>query len=67
MKLRLSSCGCEARPAKGGCARAGSEPGNGRGTQSSILPPYAAILTSTHGLFVAIGLALAKGSQVGDG
>jgi len=34
---------------------------------SSIRPPYAAILTSTHGRFVAIGLALARGSQGGDG
>ena len=31
MKLRLSSSGCEARPARGEPARAGSEPGDGHG------------------------------------
>ena len=31
MKLRSSSSGCEIRPARGEPARAGSEPGDGRG------------------------------------
>jgi len=34
MKLRLSSSGWEARPAKGEPARAGSEPGDGRGNET---------------------------------
>jgi hypothetical protein len=34
MKLRLSSCGCEARPAKGEPARTGSEPGDGLGNEA---------------------------------
>ena len=34
MKLRLSSCGCETRPAKGEPARAGSEPGDGLGNEA---------------------------------
>jgi hypothetical protein len=34
MKLRSSSSGCEARPAKGELARAGSEPGDGLGNEA---------------------------------
>jgi len=34
MKLRLSSCGCGTRPAKGEPARAGSEPGDGCGNET---------------------------------
>ena len=34
MKLRSSSSGCEARPAKGEPARAGSEPGDGLGNEA---------------------------------
>ncbi|MCJ7440870.1 MAG: hypothetical protein MUO25_04735 [Thermoanaerobaculaceae bacterium] len=34
MKLRSSSRGCEARPAKGEPARAGSEPGDGLGNEA---------------------------------
>ena len=34
MKLRSSSSGCEARPARGEPARAGSEPGDGLGNEA---------------------------------